>query len=365
MTKALALSDHEQKAIESVKRLVNIVTALRSEEFQDGIDYGTIPGTNDKPVLLLPGMEKLMRALNLRPEYVLVSSREDFDTPLFFYRYECRLMDIESGQIVSTAIGSANSKEAKWAWRWVAEHDVPAHLDKSELVMRRSSIEEPAFAIDKAETTGKYGKPTEYWQRFRDAIEAGTAQQTKKQKRDGSYMDAWRIDSTVYRVPNPDIYDQLNTIDKIAQKRALSSAIKGAANVSMFFTVDVEDMVITRPDPVTGADVVVNQPPVNDDVVDGTAEVVETPKPPKKQQASRNDLPALPEGIEWVKGVAIKPQMSIYSTNSKTELKVTGKTANGKNAILTLENGDSMTVENSKTYPVRKTAVDKALEATR
>jgi hypothetical protein len=49
------------------------------------------------------------------------------------------------------------------------------------------------------------------------------------------------IDQQVGRVENPDIYDQLNTIDKIAQKRALGSSIKVAANVSEFFTVDLED----------------------------------------------------------------------------------------------------------------------------
>lgn len=43
------------------------------------------------------------------------------------------------------------------------------------------------------------------------------------------------------KVENPDIFDQMNTIDKVAQKRALGSAIKGAANVSEFFTVDLED----------------------------------------------------------------------------------------------------------------------------
>jgi hypothetical protein len=42
--------------------------------------------------------------------------------------------------------------------------------------------------------------------------------------------------------PNPDIYDQINTIDKMAQKRALIAATLVATNASEFFTQDIEDM---------------------------------------------------------------------------------------------------------------------------
>ena len=65
-----AIMTREQMAIEDVKRLANIVLSLRDEVFKPGLDYGVIPGTGNKPTLLLPGMEKLLRALHLRPEYV-------------------------------------------------------------------------------------------------------------------------------------------------------------------------------------------------------------------------------------------------------------------------------------------------------
>lgn len=242
MANEIVLASREQTAIDDVKRLVNIVAALRNDVFQKDIDFGAIPGTNDKPVLLLPGMEKLMRALHLRAEYELKTVIEDFDKPLFFYRYECRMIDYETGACVATAIGSANSNETKWSGRWVARHQVPANLDPAKLPTRGGTISEFDFAIGKAETSGKYGKPAEYWQQFKDAIANGTARKITKPTRTGT-SDAWEIDATQYRIPNPDIFDQINTIDKIAQKRALSSAIKGAANVSMFFTVDLEDFV--------------------------------------------------------------------------------------------------------------------------
>src|SRR5574341_449662 len=103
-------------SIESVKQLSEIVSGLREQIFRSGHDYGVIPGT-DKPTLLLPGMEKLMRALRLRAEYHAVSITEDFSNGLFAYRYECRLIEYDTGLCVSTAIGSCNSKESKYRWR--------------------------------------------------------------------------------------------------------------------------------------------------------------------------------------------------------------------------------------------------------
>ena len=44
------------------------------------------------------------------------------------------------------------------------------------------------------------------------------------------------------RVANPDIFDQVNTIQKMAHKRALVAAVLIATNASEFFTQDVENM---------------------------------------------------------------------------------------------------------------------------
>src|SRR4029079_16350667 len=47
----------------------------------------------------------------------------------------------------------------------------------------------------------------------------------------------------VGRTLNQDIYDQVNTIQKIAQKRSLVSAALLGVNASEFFTQDMEDLV--------------------------------------------------------------------------------------------------------------------------
>lgn len=274
-TSAISIVSPQQVAIQRLNELLDIVKTVKSSVLRPGTDYGDIPGASDKPVLLLPGMEKLLRVLSLRAEYKAITITEDFDKPLFMYRYECRLIEVDTGMCVATAIGSANSREGKWGYRWVKESDIPEGLDKTTLKTRGGSIFEYDFAIEKAETSGQYGKPAEYWQQFKDAIAAGTARKVQKAARSGKMLDGWEINSTVYRVVNEDVYDQVNTIDKIAQKRALSSAIKCAAAVSEFFTIDLEDLpgnVIQMP---------------SDEIVDAefsveTIEKVSTPQPAPK-----------------------------------------------------------------------------------
>src|ERR1019366_6667026 len=98
------------------------------------------------------------------------------------------------------------------------------------------------FAIERGETTGTYGKPAEHWQRFRDAIRSGTARSVEKLTRRGNSV-AWELetDTALYRIPNPDGADVVNTIQKMAQKRALVAATLLATSASEFFTQDVED----------------------------------------------------------------------------------------------------------------------------
>jgi hypothetical protein len=206
-----AIVQYTDPALDDVKRLANLVLALRDDVFKEKLDYGIIPGTGDKPTLLLPGMEKLMRALRLRAEYIERQIIRDYDRPLFHYEYECRLVEYETNICVSTAVGMASSFEKKWRWR------------QSDRVCPHCGL----AAIIKGQE--KYGGG---WLCF--AKKGGCGAKFK----DG---DKSIEGQSVGRVENEDIFDQINTISKIAQKRALSSAIKGAANVSEFFTVDLED----------------------------------------------------------------------------------------------------------------------------
>jgi hypothetical protein len=202
----------QERAIAGVKLLANIVHALYSDVMRVDIDYGIIPGTGDKPTLLLPGMEKLMRALELRPDYIERRSIIDFDKGLFYFQYECQLVEIDTGRVVASAIGSANSQETKWRWR-NADRACP-HCGKATIIKGKEEYGGGWLCFAKKGGCGA---------KFKDDDTTITSQ-------------------VVGRIENPDIADQLNTIDKIAQKRALSSAIKGAANVSELFTVDLDDL---------------------------------------------------------------------------------------------------------------------------
>lgn len=241
----------EQAAIEQVKRLVNIVVGLKNDVFKEGVDFGAIPGTGDKPTLLQPGMEKLLRALHLRAEYIERSKIEDFEKGLFFYRYECRLIDWETGICMGTAIGSANSYESKWRWR-----DGKRKCPKC----GQETINRSKFPPKGAPQGTEAG-----WYCYAKIGGCGAEFGAK---------DPAIVNQVIGRVENPDIFDQMNTCDKISQKRSLGSAIKTVANVSMLYNIDLEDF---APFSVSAA---------HGDIVEGQfTEVVEPAKSPSQPSA--------------------------------------------------------------------------------
>ena len=233
-----------QLDVSRAKYASDLVRTLRQEGvLREGPDFGKVPGT-DKDTLFKPGAEKLLRAFRLRDQPIQLDAVTvwDMDRPFFYFRYQVDLVEVETGLVVASGIGSCNSMESKYGYRWVADGEVPPHVDKTALRMRGGRISEPQFAIDKAETGGKYGKPTSYWQAFRDAIDNGTAVAVNKPKKDGGTMKAWEIDGPQYAIVNPDIYSLVNTIDKMAFKRALIAATLIGTNASEHFAQDLEDM---------------------------------------------------------------------------------------------------------------------------
>lgn len=229
---------------EAVHRHKLMVELVRSEIWHDGVDAMVIPGSTRKS-LTQPGAQKLAYFFGLSPVFTLLDKIEQWDapfgkTPLFSYTYSCKLYC--AGRYIGEAHGNANSYEAKYMWRWVQEADIPQGLDPKELKSRGGKVSEPKFAIEKGETTGKYGKPAEYWEAFRRAIAANEYTIERRSSRSGNTIEYVVIDSTLYRVPNDDIPSLVNTIIKIAQKRAYVGAVITAANASEFFTQDLEDM---------------------------------------------------------------------------------------------------------------------------
>lgn len=259
-TAALELSAKDaQTKLLAIREFQRVVKTT----FIEGHDFGTIPGT-PKPTLLKPGAEKIAKLLNLQDDYDIIEKIEDWEGGFFYYLIRCRLTDIASGVLISSGMGSCNSKEGRYAFRWVSPDKVPPTVDKASLETRggKKVMFEPDFALSKKETTGQWGKPKEYWESFDLAIKDKRAIRTKRLMGKGDRrkeQPGWEIsiDSIEYQVPNKDIFTQVNTMLKMAKKRALVDVALSVGRLSDLFTQDLEDImpggiVETTAEPVEG-----------------------------------------------------------------------------------------------------------------
>jgi len=156
-----------------------------------GHDYGVIPGTQ-KPTLLKPGAEKIDKILHLADTYEMLNQVEDWQKGFFHYEIKCRLVIIGTDTVVSEGMGSCNSMEAKYRYRWVFESALPKDADKESLP-------------------------------------------TKKVRVKGNW-------TPTYRIENENPQDLANTILKMAKKRAHVDATLSAGRLSDIFTQDIEDL---------------------------------------------------------------------------------------------------------------------------
>lgn len=201
-----------QDAVERYGQLVQFVSTLLKVD----IDYGQIPGTN-KPTLLKPGAEKLLTFFGLSKRFTVLEKVEEWiglehGGPFFYYMYRCALYNGE--QLIAESDGSCNSHESKYRWR-KAERECPS-CGKAAIIKGKEEYGGGWVCFKKKDGCGA---------KFRDGDAAIEGQQAG-------------------RVANPDIADQVNTIQKMAQKRALIAATLLAVNASEFFTQDMEDLVI-------------------------------------------------------------------------------------------------------------------------
>lgn len=199
---ATALAVHEENPdlvpsfvmqVSQAKQQIVQLQAFVQQVMVEGVDYGKIPGV-DRPTLLKPGAEKLCEIYGYAPEVEVTSRIEDWDKPFFHYEIRVSLRSKRTGNVIGQGVGSCNSREKRYADRWVWPNEVPADVDKN-LLKRR-------------DFQGKGGK------------------QFHK-----------------YLMPNEDICTLVNTILKMAKKRALVDAVLSVTRSSGMFTQDVEDIV--------------------------------------------------------------------------------------------------------------------------
>lgn len=181
-------------------------------------DYGVIPGTK-KPTLLKPGAEKLCNVYGLVPTYEDTWIEGDGETsPHLRVRMKCFLRrGDDTGPVVNTGVGAANSWERKHRYRGGQRACPGCGVEGS---IRRSKFED--------RQTGDKG-----WYCHDKAGGCG-AQFTSDDPR--------ITDQQAGQVENPDPYDVENTLFKMAKKRAYIDATLNATATSGLFTQDLEDL---------------------------------------------------------------------------------------------------------------------------
>jgi ribosomal protein L37AE/L43A len=195
---------------QAVMRRQMIVDATQ-KLMKQGVDFGRIPGT-ERDVLLQPGADKLCNLFGLVVEYETDEAIEDWrgtehgGEPFFYYKIRGRAY---RGQfLMGEGVGSCNSWESKYRWR-NAERICPS-CGKPNI---RKSREGGWFCWAK---TGGCGANFPVGSVAIESQQAG-------------------------RKLNPDAADVVNTVLKMAYKRAKVATTINATSASEFFTQDVED----------------------------------------------------------------------------------------------------------------------------
>lgn len=203
-------------SIEQVIERRNQMVDFVRKSMQENIDFGKVPGT-DKSTLFKAGAEKLNTFFGFIPQFEGISTIEDWTgaehggEPFFYFHQKCQL--VRDGIVMGEGDGSCNSWEKKYRYR-LAQRVCP-------------NCGKPAIFKSRNPGEGYY-----CW--------------TKKDGC-GSKFDENApsiVSQQAGQVANPDIFDQVNTLLKMAQKRALVAATLIACNASEFFTQDIEDWAI-------------------------------------------------------------------------------------------------------------------------
>jgi hypothetical protein len=186
----------EPRAITQKLDAIEAFQQIVQKQLRKDHDYGIIPGTQ-KPTLLKPGAEKIAKLLNLADTYEIVEKIEDWDKPFFSYTVRCTLTELASGTVVCSYLANCNSYENKYRWRWVPEWKLTED--------QKAEVAEDLVPCESRRTQ--------------------------------------RGSANFYRFPNDAIYDQVNTLMKMAEKRAMISAVLSVGRLSLLFTVDLDDYV--------------------------------------------------------------------------------------------------------------------------
>lgn len=180
---------NERTGIGNIQTMLSLLESLQNTVMKRGIDYDVIYGT-PKPTLLKPGAELIVRVFNLVPHSMITNriERLDQEIPYFQYDAECRLCN-KYHAYLGNGLGSCNSGEPSYAYRWVFQKDL-----SDELKERKNELESSVL----------------------------------------NGQISYRIQSS-----RNDIFGAVNAIQKRAKKRSFVDAVLGITGVSRIFTQDL------------------------------------------------------------------------------------------------------------------------------
>ena len=181
-----------QNNLTELKSKINMVQQFVQSVMKVDLDYGTIPGTDNRS-LFQPGADKLNALYGFARLIKDKDEVKNFETGHYDVTVKVQLVHRASGAVVGEGEGSCSTRESKYRYRWVFESDLPRGIDKETIVSK-------GF---KSRKTGK-----EYYK---------------------------------YRIENSDLCDVWNTVLKMAIKRAYVSATLAATGLSGIFQMDEED----------------------------------------------------------------------------------------------------------------------------
>jgi hypothetical protein len=196
------------------------VKEIVKDVLEDGVHYGYAFGdgkTKDegdkksRKCLLKPGFDVLCLTFQFQPDFQEMPGnvvRQDF----VMISYKCLLTHIPTGRVIATGIGSCNSKEEKYRWKPGSGSRACPECGKATIFKAKDRAEFYCWA-----KKGGCGA------KFPDNDQRITAQKTEREENDNAY-------------------NHLNTIQKMAQKRAGIAAIIPACGLSNEFTQDLEDI---------------------------------------------------------------------------------------------------------------------------
>lgn len=199
--------------LEEVKHQKKLINEVFKEIMKKDIHFGVIPGTQ-KPTLYKPGAEVVNFMFRLSASYEC--EYRDLDNGHREVIATCTLTHIPTGQIWGQAEASCTTMEGKYRFR----------------------------TGDKILTDRPV--PQAYWTDRDQKLIGGKGFGTMKNPDTGKWMIAEAGEKCEHDNPA----DYHNTVLKMAQKRATTSAVIGATAASDIFTVDIEDM----PEVIPGAE---------------------------------------------------------------------------------------------------------------